>query len=93
MAIKKGCIEKISAVPKNLPCGHSNKNIFHKKECNGNIYLTIYNERKMVLCSKCKSIIKYEKFIFECNECGLRFRQEIKENDILLEKEIEKKKK
>ena len=93
LAIKKGCIEKISAVPKNLPCGHSNKNIFHKKECNGNIYLTIYNERKMVLCSKCKSIIKYEKFIFECNECGLRFRQEIKEDDILLEKEIEEKKK
>jgi hypothetical protein len=28
----------------------------------------------MVLCSKCKSLIKYEKFIFECPKCGKRFR-------------------
>ena len=29
----------------------------------------------MVLCSKCKVMIKYQKFIFECVECGKKFRK------------------
>ena len=93
LCIKKGIIEKKLAVPKKFPCGHFNKNLFHKKDCDGSIFFTYYNGRKMVLCSKCKSIIKYEKFIFICPQCNLRFRDEINEEDFLIEKENEMKKK
>ena len=86
-------MKKKLAVPKKFPCGHFNKNLFHKKDCDGSIFFTYYNGRKMVLCSKCKSIIKYEKFIFICPQCNLRFRDEINEEDFLIEKENEMKKK
>ncbi len=73
-AIKKGINEKKSALPKKIPCGHDVKLIVHNKNCDGKLYLTDLNDTEMVLCSKCKSLIKYEKFIFECPKCGKRFR-------------------
>lgn len=74
IAIKKGMIDKRKAAPMKLPCGHEGKDIRHKKECNGELYVTWLNERKMVLCSKCKSLTRYEKFIWICVECNRRFR-------------------
>ena len=89
LAIKKGIINKISAVPNEIPCHHNRNNIHHKRDCNGNIYLSDLNGSKIVICSKCNAIVKYEKFIFECGECLMRFRAEINEEDILKEKELE----
>ncbi len=89
LAIKKGIINKISAVPNQIPCHHNRNNIHHKRDCNGNIYLSDLNGSKIVVCSKCNAIVKYEKFIFECGECFMRFRAEIHEEDILKEKELE----
>ena len=73
-AIKKGISEKKSALPKKIPCGHDVGLIVHNKNCDGKLYLTNLNNTEMVLCGKCKVFIKYEKFIFECPECGKRFR-------------------
>ena len=93
LTIKKALIDKISAVPKNIPCGHNPNLIHHKNDCPGKLYLTNFNGRKLIICSKCKGFVKYKKFIFECDECHLRFRNEITENDILIDEEIKKNKK
>ena len=85
LAIKKGINNKISAVPNKIPCGHNPNNIFHKRDCNGKIYISYYNGRKIVVCSKCKAIVKYNKFIFECSECFKRFRAEINDDEKLNE--------
>ena len=91
LAIKKGINNKISAVPNKIPCGHNPNNIFHKRDCNGKIYISYYNGRKIVVCSKCKAIVKYNKFIFECSECFKRFRAEINDDEKLNEeREINK---
>jgi tRNA A-37 threonylcarbamoyl transferase component Bud32 len=76
LAIKKALYEKISALPKYLPCGHSASGIRHKKECNGEMYVAYLNDRKMIMCYKCRALTKYKKFIFKCTICGKRFRDD-----------------
>ena len=82
IAIKKAMFHKQFAAPKVLPCGHEGRFVKHKKECQGELYLTYLNERKMVLCNKCKGLTKYEKFIWVCSECNRRFR-DVKGNGVL----------
>ena len=74
IAVKKGLADKQQAAPLKLPCGHEGRNVRHNKECQGELYLTFLNERKMVLCNKCKGLTKYERFVWVCNECNKRFR-------------------
>ena len=74
-AIKKGIFEKKSALPDKIPCGHNPNLIIHNNNCDGKLYFTELNGMQMVLCSKCKVMIKYQKFIFECVECGKKFRK------------------
>ena len=74
-AIKKGIFEKKSALPDKIPCGHNPNLIIHNNNCDGKLYFTELNGIQMVLCSKCKVMIKYQKFIFECVECGKKFRK------------------
>ncbi len=73
-AIKKGLLEKISAVPKRLQCGHNPENIIHKKNCSGKLYITQLNNCEMIICSKCRAMNKFDKFIFECPECGKKIK-------------------
>ncbi len=73
-AIKKGLLEKISAIPKKIQCGHNPENIFHNKNCSGKLYITQLNGYEMIICSKCRAMNKYDKFIFECPECGKKFK-------------------
>ncbi len=75
-AIKKGIFEKKSALPDKIPCGHNPNLIIHNNNCDGKLYFTELNGMQMVLCSKCKVMIKYQKFIFECVECGKKFRKQ-----------------
>ena len=75
-AIKKGIFEKKSALPDKIPCGHNPNLIIHNNNCDGKLYFTELNGIQMVLCSKCKVMIKYQKFIFECVECGKKFRKQ-----------------
>ena len=74
-AIKKGIFEKKSALPDKIPCGHNPNLIIHNNNCDGKLYFTELNGIQMVLCSKCKVMIKYQKFIFECVECGKKYRK------------------
>ena len=76
LAIKNAMYQKKLAAPEILKCGHASKGIKHKVECNGEPYIAYLNDRKMVLCSLCKALIKYEKFIWECPKCGERFRDD-----------------
>ena len=74
IAVKKGLADKQQAAPLKLPCGHEGRNVRHNKECQGELYLTFLNERKMALCNKCKGLTKYERFVWTCGECNRRFR-------------------
>ena len=76
LAIKKSMFDKINAAPPILKCGHSSQGIKHKADCNGDLYVAQLNERKMVLCSKCNALIKYEKFIWICPVCNERSRDD-----------------
>ena len=83
------CI-KMKARPSKLPCC-TKKNIFmmdffHKKECNGILYIGEYNNKKIVICEKCQAINDKEKFIWTCPECGCKFKNPKTENRKLLEK-------
>lgn len=76
LAIKKAIFEKINAAPAILKCGHSSQGIKHKADCNGDLYVAHLNERKMVFCSKCNALIKYDKFIWICPVCNERCRDD-----------------
>ena len=83
------CI-KIKAKPTKLPCcikkNISMMDFFHKKECNGILYIGEYNNKKIVICEKCQAINDKEKFIWTCPECGCKFKNPKTENYKLLEK-------
>ena len=73
-AIKKGLLEKISAIPKKIKCGHNSENIVHKSNCDGKLYITELNGVEMIVCSKCKAMTKFDNFIFECPICNMKFK-------------------
>ena len=60
---------------------------YHKKDCKGNLYLAEYNQKMIIVCSKCKAVNQYSKFIWTCPECGLHFRDKKSEiNEIKIRK-------
>ena len=75
---------KIKAKPNILPCcKYTNLNVidfYHSQKCDGLIYFGSYNQKKFIICEKCKAINFLEKFIWTCPKCKCRFR-EIKENE------------
>jgi len=87
--IKFSLILKNKASPKNMPCKCINNNdinnnkfgeFLHKKDCNGVLYFgefeNINNNTKslLVICDKCQAVNYYERFIWTCPVCGIRFR-------------------
>ena len=74
LAIKKALYDKIPAEPSRLKCGHTTKGIKHKLQCNGDLLIAYLNNRKMILCTKCKALNKYDTFIWTCSICGERSR-------------------
>ena len=77
MAIKNSIFNNEIALPLYNPCkGHKCENFTHKKECNGKLYITYLHERKMVICQKCKAMTKYNKYIWCCKICGIKFRDD-----------------
>ena len=82
IAIKNSIFNKEMAVPQYCPCkGHKTINYTHKKECNGKLFITYLHERKMVICEKCKAMTKYNKFIWCCPICGVKFRDDGSQNE------------
>ena len=65
------------AHPSNMPCCDLNiffTEYFHKKDCNGILYFGDLNHNIIIVCDKCKAINFYERFIWTCPKCGMRFR-------------------
>ena len=82
IAIKNSIFSKEVAIPEFCPCkGHKTINYTHKKECNGKLFITYLHERKMVICQKCKAMTKYNKFIWCCPICGIKFRDDGSQNE------------
>ena len=69
---------KNPALPKKLFCcseNEKNKNIkyFHDKKCKGELYIWSYNNKEIIVCGLCHAVNFYEKFIWTCPVCNLRF--------------------
>ena len=76
--VMKCLIYKIPAFPKKLFCcaeNEKNKDIkyFHDKKCKGDLYKWSYDTREIIVCGLCHAVNLYEKFIWTCPICNLRF--------------------
>ena len=88
IAIKNSIFNKIIAIPEYCPCKHKSENYTHKKECDGKLFITYLHDRKMIICQKCKAMTKYNKFIWICNICGIKFRDDgTRQENLLLNNE------
>ena len=45
----------------------------HNKKCDGELYKGLLNENQIVVCSKCHAVNYYEKFIWTCPLCDIKF--------------------
>ena len=83
---------KEKAHPGILPCCKNleeNNIIFkHKKECKGDLFFWILNQKLIVICEKCKAINYYSRFIWTCPNCGLHFRAKKEEIEEKLKKNL-----
>ena len=89
--IKKALLYKRKAFPGKLSCCNEIKekktDFYHKKDCKGNLYLAEYNNKMIIVCSKCKAVNQYSKFIWTCPECGIHFRDKKSEiNELKIRK-------
>ena len=89
--IDKALLYKRKAYPGKLSCCKKIKekrsDFFHKKDCRGNLYFFEYNQKIILVCSKCKAVNLYNKFIWTCPECGIHFRdKKSEENEIKIRK-------
>ena len=83
-SIKEALIVKKQAKPDHLPCcpdkyTEEDLTFYHKKECKGIIFLGNMQNRKIIVCEKCRSLSYYEKFIWTCPVCSKRFKNKIEE--------------
>ena len=89
--INKALLYKRKAYPGKLSCCREIKekktDFYHKKDCKGNLYFAEYNHKIIIICSKCKAVNLYSKFIWTCPECGLHFRdKKSEESEIKIRK-------
>ena len=89
--VNKALLYKRKAYPGKLSCCKKIKekksDFFHKKDCKGNLYFAEYNQKIILICSKCRAVNQYNKFIWTCPECGLHFRDKrSEENEIKIKK-------
>ena len=89
--VDKALLYKRKAYPGKLSCCSKIKekrtDFYHKNECKGKIYFAEYNHKILIVCSKCRAVNQYSKFIWTCPECGIHFRdKKSKENEIKIRK-------
>jgi len=79
-SIKNALLEKKLVYPKEMKCDcFKNKkinemNFFHKEECKGLLYSGILNKKEIIVCSKCRELNFYDKFIWTCPICLKKFK-------------------
>jgi hypothetical protein len=80
-AIKDAIIDRLPARPRTVNCCTEinakieNFKFFHKKECDGELYLGKMNGKDIVVCERCRSMNFYDKYIWTCPICYKRFQQ------------------
>jgi tRNA A-37 threonylcarbamoyl transferase component Bud32 len=82
-AIRQSLLLKQRAKPYSVPCCDVpifSTVFFHKGECNGELYEGKYDTKSIVVCSKCKTMNYYEKFLWTCPICLKRFKQRVEEH-------------
>ena len=79
--IKQTLLTKHKAHPNRISCKCKINiffsNFYHKKDCNGILYVGELNHKIIIVCEKCRAINFYERFIWTCPSCGVRFRDKI----------------
>ena len=82
--IKQTLYIKHKAHPNKLPCCNLNiffTDFYHKKDCKGILFIGELNHKIIIVCERCKAFNFYDRFIWTCPKCGIRFRDK-KRNDI-----------
>ena len=77
----KTLIDKIPAKPLYVPCckyDPRNTDFIHSIDCDGILYLGINQDKKIIICSKCKNIFDYDKMNWYCSRCGDNFKSNYK---------------
>lgn len=76
-AIKLTILEKVVAKPHSVPCCSAafNRDIIHKKDCNGLLYLGTLFGKQIIACEKCRAMNYFDKFTWTCPICFKKFRQ------------------
>jgi hypothetical protein len=84
-AIRQTLLLKQRAKPYSVPCCNVSiySTIFtHKAECDGELYQGEWDKNAIVVCSKCKTMNFYDKFLWTCPKCMKRFKQKVTEEEI-----------
>ena len=89
--IDKALLYRRKAYPGKLSCCSKIKekktDFYHKKDCKGKIYFAECNHKVLIVCSKCRAVNQYSKFIWTCPECGIHFRdKKSQENEMKIRK-------
>ena len=91
-AVKNAIINKEKVFPVEIKCcGIKNLdeikklNFKHNKNCEGNLYLGILNDKKILVCGKCAVFCSIKKYEWVCPLCGLNF--VCNESEVFSEKE------
>lgn len=77
--IREALLSKTIALPIKNCCDNANSytsnnlTYTHKKECSGTLYQGLLYDRKVVVCSKCKTMNNFDKFVWTCPVCNKRF--------------------
>ena len=85
-AIKQTLLTKHRAHPSKLPCCKLNvffTEFYHKKSCKGILYLGEIKDKLIVVCEKCHAVNYYERFIWTCPRCQIKFREKNKSISLL----------
>ena len=74
---------KNKAYPNKINCNCEidivNTDFFHNNKCNGILYVGKFENKNVIICSKCEDIIDfYEKFLWTCPKCGNTFKEKDK---------------
>ena len=75
-AVFKSLLYKELCFPQKLYCCCLiNKNVkyFHNKNCKGELYKGTVDNKSIVVCGECHAVNFYEKFIWICPSCGIKF--------------------
>ena len=76
-AVNLALIFKKPIYPNEINCCKANPKellFYHRDDCKGELFEGIYNNKEIIVCSKCHAMNFFDKFIWTCPLCKKRFR-------------------